>query len=237
MKPPRIGVRQPREQPRSSGRRGRRTAAPAYLCARAIEIVEGHNLGITDNFEAAGVTPEQIEVHALRLAAGADLDAVLIWSAKLVGHGLTDRLPGCLPIPVLNFAVLGILNTLPSVTTLRWPLQGRALRRCRARPNVRDAPFNAAEFTKAQLTSRPACFGRRQCGLDRETARKWPVLARGKPRTTKAEACQLSRVAAISAQQDAQRVCAEASSRWAAGYRKLPNHDHGRSDCRCRQDG
>nr|WP_281063235.1 hypothetical protein [Ancylobacter gelatini] len=91
-----------------------------------IEIVVAHNLGITDNFEAARVTPEQIEDHALRLAAETDLDAVLIWSTNLAGHGATARLRHRLAIPVLDSAALGILNTLPSVAAPPLPLPGVA---------------------------------------------------------------------------------------------------------------
>lgn len=84
-----------------------------------IEIVVGHNLGIRDNFEAARVTPEEIEDHAQRLAAAACLDAILVWSTNLAGHRLTNRQRGGLPIPVLDSAAVGIWQALPYVTTAK----------------------------------------------------------------------------------------------------------------------
>lgn len=80
-----------------------------------IEIVAGHNFGITDNFEAASVTPEQIEAQVIRLSTVADLDAVLIWSTNLAGHGLSARLGKHLGMPVLDSAALGILAAMPYV--------------------------------------------------------------------------------------------------------------------------
>lgn len=87
-----------------------------------IDIVAGHNLGITDNFEAAAVSPEEIERHATRLAAGADLDALLIWSTNLAGHGLSARLGVRLGIPVLDSAALGVLNSLSYVRPMQAAL-------------------------------------------------------------------------------------------------------------------
>lgn len=80
-----------------------------------IDIVVGHNFGITDNFEAASVTPEEIEAQVIRLPTVADLDAVLIWSTNLAGHELSARLGERLGIPVLDSAALGILAALPYV--------------------------------------------------------------------------------------------------------------------------
>lgn len=87
-----------------------------------VEIVVGHNFGITDNFEAASVTPEDIEEQVIRLATVADLDAVLIWSTNLAGHELSARLEQRLGIPVLDSAALGILTALPYATARAAPL-------------------------------------------------------------------------------------------------------------------
>ncbi|MGA0561487.1 maleate cis-trans isomerase family protein [Ancylobacter sp. VNQ12] len=98
------------------GRRLKQTFAQ-----EGIEIVVGHNFGIEDNFEAASVGPQEIETQVGRLAATAELDAVLIWSTNLAGHGLTSGLGERLGIPVLDSAALGILHALPFVTTARAP--------------------------------------------------------------------------------------------------------------------
>jgi len=86
-----------------------------------IDIVVGHNFGITDNFEAASVTPEEIERQVVRLAAAAELDAVLVWSTNLAGHRLSAPLGERLGIPVLDSAALGILAALPYVTAKTAP--------------------------------------------------------------------------------------------------------------------
>ncbi|WAC27531.1 hypothetical protein [Ancylobacter sp. SL191] len=80
-----------------------------------IDILAGHNFGITDNFQAARVIPEEIEAQVMRLTAAADLDAVLIWSTNLAGHELSAGLGERLGIPVLDSAALGILTALPYV--------------------------------------------------------------------------------------------------------------------------
>lgn len=98
------------------GRRLKQTFAQ-----EGIEIVVGHNFGVEDNFEAARVGPQEIETQVVRLAAAAELDAVLIWSTNLAGHGLTSGLGERLGIPVLDSAALGILHALPFVITARAP--------------------------------------------------------------------------------------------------------------------
>ena len=87
-----------------------------------IDIVAGHNFGITDNFEAANVTPEEIENQVIRVAAAAELDAALIWSTNLAGHELSARLGARLGIPVLDSAALGILTSIPYMTAKNAPL-------------------------------------------------------------------------------------------------------------------
>ena len=83
-----------------------------------IDIVAGHNLGISDNFEAAGVSPEEIEDHVLRLASTAKLDAVLIWSTNLAGHKLTAYMRENPCVPVLDSAALGILDALHDLAAM-----------------------------------------------------------------------------------------------------------------------
>nr|WP_246549023.1 hypothetical protein [Ancylobacter oerskovii] len=90
--------------------------------AEGIDIVAGHCLGIGDNFEAAGITPEEIHAHARRLASVADLDAVLIWSTNLAGHALTRLALNETRIPVLDSTTIGFEGALDYMTGSCRPL-------------------------------------------------------------------------------------------------------------------
>lgn len=80
--------------------------------AEGIDIVAGHCLGIGDNFEAAGITPEEIHLHAMRLASVADLDAVLVWSTNLAGHALTRLALNETHVPMLDSTTVGFESAL-----------------------------------------------------------------------------------------------------------------------------
>lgn len=90
--------------------------------AEGIDIVAGHCLGIGDNFEAAGVTPEEMNGHVMRLASMADLDAVLIWSTNLAGHALTRLVREETRLPILDSTTLGFAGALDYVLEKNRPL-------------------------------------------------------------------------------------------------------------------
>ncbi|MBB3773925.1 maleate isomerase [Angulomicrobium tetraedrale] len=90
--------------------------------AEGIDIVAGHCLGVGDNFEAAGITPEEIGLHAMRLASVPDLDAVLVWSTNLAGHALTRLARDEIHVPVLDSTTVGFESALDYMTGLFRPL-------------------------------------------------------------------------------------------------------------------
>lgn len=90
--------------------------------AEGVDIVAGHCLGIGDNFEAAGITPEEIRLHAMRLASVPDLDAVLVWSTNLAGHALTRLALNETHVPMLDSTTVGFESALDYMTGLFRPL-------------------------------------------------------------------------------------------------------------------
>jgi maleate isomerase len=69
------------------------------------------DLGIRDNFEAAGVSAGEISRLASELAAGKP-DAILIWSTNLSGHSLTESLGAAVGIPIFDSAAIGTISAL-----------------------------------------------------------------------------------------------------------------------------
>ncbi|WP_425623813.1 hypothetical protein [Agrobacterium radiobacter] len=83
--------------------------------AEGIEIVASHNFGITDNFEAARVSSDDMERAATRLASDSNPDAILIWSTNLAGHTLTKGLSTRLGVPVLDSTATGTFAALSHI--------------------------------------------------------------------------------------------------------------------------
>lgn len=80
-----------------------------------IEIAGGQCLDITDNFQAADVSAEDIAARCGAIAGQSGLDAVLIWSTNLNGHGIADQLTESLGIPVLDSTTLGTRHALACI--------------------------------------------------------------------------------------------------------------------------
>lgn len=87
-----------------------------------VNIVAGHNLGITDNFQAAQVPAGELEKLASALAGQGPLDAVLIWSTNLPGHTLTERLETRLGLPVFDSTTIGLWSALAHVERVKHPV-------------------------------------------------------------------------------------------------------------------
>lgn len=73
-----------------------------------VEIVLRHDLGITDNYAAARVDPARIATFAREAAATGAVDAVLVWSTNLPGHGIAASLEAELDLPVLDSCAIGV---------------------------------------------------------------------------------------------------------------------------------
>ena len=82
-----------------------------------IGIAAGQCLDISDNFEAANVSPQQIAERCRAIMDGHDggLDAILIWSTNLNGHGVADRLSETLGLPVLDSCSIGTRHALEAM--------------------------------------------------------------------------------------------------------------------------
>jgi maleate isomerase len=80
--------------------------------AEGITVVAGPTLGITDNFQAALVPPDQLRRRALEAVAAAKPDAVLFWSTNLPGFGLMADLERETGIPALDSTAVGTLAAL-----------------------------------------------------------------------------------------------------------------------------
>ncbi|MDC7787616.1 aspartate/glutamate racemase family protein [Rhodoplanes sp. TEM] len=75
---------------------------------RGVSTSSELHLGFTDNFAAAGASPEPIVAFARAVAARRDADAVLVWSTNIPGYGFADALERELSLPVIDSAVLGL---------------------------------------------------------------------------------------------------------------------------------
>jgi maleate isomerase len=80
----------------------------ARFAAQGIRTTAELHLGFTDNFAAARAAPEPVMRFARDSAARGDVDAVLIWSTNLPGHGFAAELETEIGIPVLDSAAIGV---------------------------------------------------------------------------------------------------------------------------------
>lgn len=89
----------------------------ANFAREGIEIVAGQSLDISDNFEAANVSMAQISERCRVILDGCEgaLDAILIWSTNLNGHGVADGLSETLGLPVLDSCSIGTRHALDAM--------------------------------------------------------------------------------------------------------------------------
>jgi maleate isomerase len=78
---------------------------------KGINIIARRDLGIQDNFEAAGVSSAHMACLVGELASGQP-DGILIWSTNLAGHTLAETLTIELGIPVLDSAAIGVFSAI-----------------------------------------------------------------------------------------------------------------------------
>lgn len=71
-----------------------------------IAVIASVALGISDNFDAAAVTDDDLIAAAGDLCARAEPEGLLIWSTNLGGHGLSRRCAG-LGVPVFDSTTIG----------------------------------------------------------------------------------------------------------------------------------
>lgn len=71
-----------------------------------IAVIASVALGISDNFDAAAVTDEELIAAATDLCARAEPEGLLIWSTNLGGHALSRRCAG-LGVPVFDSTTIG----------------------------------------------------------------------------------------------------------------------------------
>lgn len=71
-----------------------------------IAVIASVALGISDNFDAAAVTDDDLIAAAADLCARAEPDGLLIWSTNLGGHALSRRCAG-LGVPVFDSTTIG----------------------------------------------------------------------------------------------------------------------------------
>jgi maleate isomerase len=71
-----------------------------------IAIIASVALGISDNFDAAAVTDDDLIAAAGDLCARAEPEGLLIWSTNLGGHALSRRCAG-LGVPVFDSTTIG----------------------------------------------------------------------------------------------------------------------------------
>ena len=71
-----------------------------------IAVIASVALGISDNFDAAAVTDDDLIAAATDLCAWAQADGLLIWSTNLGGHALSRRCAG-LGVPVFDSTTIG----------------------------------------------------------------------------------------------------------------------------------
>jgi len=87
-----------------------------------IEIVGGQCLDISDNFQAADVSAEDIAARCSAIAGQSGLDGVLIWSTNLNGHGVAEGLSDALGLPVLDSTTIGTRHALACIERTGAPL-------------------------------------------------------------------------------------------------------------------
>lgn len=95
------------------------TRLAATFGREGIEIVTGLNLGITDNYAAAELSTATMQEKVAALAATPGIDAVLIWSTNLPGHGVAQSASTGPGVPVLDSATIGTIQALTHVRKKR----------------------------------------------------------------------------------------------------------------------
>ncbi len=71
-----------------------------------ITVVDSSALGISDNFEAAAVTSDELEEVAFRISRDSTPDCIIVWSTNLGGYSLSMGQTR-LHIPILDSATIG----------------------------------------------------------------------------------------------------------------------------------